>query len=314
MINFLIETVDTNGNSVFQHVFDIGRGGIITITAITLAVILAFYALRSIGIYVLAKRQEVKHAFLAFIPCAWVYVACKIIGNLKTFGSTFAKLAWVFMLIFTISEVMTLAYNVIAYYPLVGNLLIGGKEIYIVDDVESFLRSKPTGYYEYWTGDGIFYDNTFVWPYSPTQEALVRKISQIIQYSSFVFDIASIIVIVHVYIALFRKFWPQHYILATVLSFFGLFSPFVFAIRNKEPIKYSDYLRERYNGAYGPYGPYRYYGNPYGANPNANTPKPPEHPFSEFAERGEVDPGDPFTEFSDKKQSDDRKENQDKDE
>lgn len=300
MISFLME-----GMNGFKLVFEISHGGVIAISAIAVAIILGFYALRSIGLYVLAKRQEVKHAFLAFIPYAWLYLACKIIGNLRTFGSTFAKLAWVFLLFFAMSEVMTLVYNVLVYYPLVGNVLIGGKTIFIVEDVEEFLRSE-VGYQQYWTGENILYNNSFAWPYSPAQEAIIRKTTDVIFYSSLVFDIASIIVTVHVYIALFRKFWPQHYVLATILSFFGLFAPFVFAIRKKDPIKYSDYLRQRYNTYYGPYGPYGYYGNPYGrppygANPNPNEQRPPEHPFSEFAERGEVDPGEPFDEFNEKK-------------
>jgi hypothetical protein len=120
-----------------------------------------------------------------------------------------------------------------------------------------------------------------------------------------------------VYIALFRKFWPQHYVLATVLSVLGLFAPFVFAIRKKNAVNFSEYMRSRYNMYYTPYGnPYGRppYGNPYGnpyANPNAEQQTPPEHPFSEFAERGEANPGDPFEEFSDKKGNDANTKNKD---
>ena len=87
--------------------------------------------------------------------------------------------------------------------------------------------------------------------------------------------------------------------LFSILSIFGLFGPFVFAVRNREPIDYMDYVRSRY----------RYYGNPYGGgpynnpygNPPQNQQRPPETPFSEFAERGEIDPGDPFADFSNDK-------------
>ena len=43
-------------------------GGLIAIICCLLAVSLAFYLLRSIGLYVLAKKNGVKHAFLAWIP------------------------------------------------------------------------------------------------------------------------------------------------------------------------------------------------------------------------------------------------------
>ncbi|MBQ3219532.1 MAG: sulfur globule family protein [Clostridia bacterium] len=311
MVTFLIE-----GMNGFEMIMEISHGGIIASVVISLLIMLAFYALRSIGIFVLAKRQNVKHAFLAFIPCVWMYTACKIIGNLKTFGSTFAKLAWVFACIFAVAEILTLVYNVLAYYPLVGNLLIGNKNVYYVDNVEKFLTSN-LGYYEYWTGDGFVYDNTFIWPYSPKAEAVILKLTSVTTWLSLVFDIASIFVTVHVYIALFRKFWPQHYILATVLSFLGLFAPFVFVIRKKEAIKYSDYLRSRYNAYYGPYGnPYgrpphgNPYGNPYG-NAYGGQDTQPEHPFAEFAERGEVNPGDPFEEFSEKGKKDDKTDKKD---
>ena len=56
-------------------------------------------------------------------------------------------------------------------------------------------------------------------------------------------------------------------------------------------MNYIDYLRSRYQ--------HTYYGNPYANNPQG--PRPPEHPFSEFAGKGDVDPGDPFKEFTDDK-------------
>jgi hypothetical protein len=42
-----------------------------------LAVIIAFYALRSIAIFVMAKRRNIKNAWMAFLPCIWFYTACK---------------------------------------------------------------------------------------------------------------------------------------------------------------------------------------------------------------------------------------------
>ena len=102
------------------------------------------------------------------------------------------------------------------------------------------------------------------------------------------FDIANIFVVITVYVNLFKRYLPNHYLLAAIISLLGFFAPFVFAVRKREPMNYIDYLRSRYQ-----HNPY--YGNPYANNPQGQ--RPPEHPFSEFAGRGEVDPGDPFNEF-----------------
>ena len=117
---------------------------------------------------------------------------------------------------------------------------------------------------------------------------------------------------IFLYINILRKYYPQHYIIASVFSFLGLFGPFVFSIRNRKETKYSDYIRARYGNMYGPYS------NPYNGNPNDprygdprygqnyREERPPETPFKDFAERGDVDPGDPFSEFSDDKDKKDK--------
>ncbi|MBQ9734884.1 MAG: hypothetical protein IJV95_03385 [Clostridia bacterium] len=271
---------------------------------LTLAVVLAFYALRSIGLYVLAKRQNVKHAFLAWIPCVWMFTACKLIGNIKTFGRPFAKLALIFCIVFSVAEVLTIVYEILVYFPLVGNYLAGREICYApyitADDVE-FLAN----YSEYATNSDIYVTSEFVNPYG-VGIITVNKILSVISIVSMIFDLASTVIVIMVYINLFRKFWPQHYVLAAILSIFGLFAPFVFAIRKKEPINYMDYIRSRYN--YNPYAnPYGPQGGPYGGNPYGNpygAPKAPEHPFEEFADKGEVNPGDPFSEFSAKNNDD----------
>jgi hypothetical protein len=115
-------------------------------------------------------------------------------------------------------------------------------------------------------------------------------------------DLATIIIEVTLYINLFKRFWPKHFVLASILSIFvGLFAPLVFAIRKKDPVNYIDYLRSRYS--YYPYGmPYgnNQYGGPQnrGENGPVHRPDVPDYPFEEFAERGDVDPGEPFGEFS----------------
>ena len=76
----------------------------------------------------------------------------------------------------------------------------------------------------------------------------------------------------------------------------GIFAPLVFVVRNIEAMDYSEYVRNRYNNMY-------VNGNPYGGAYN-RPPQAPPTPFEEFAEKGEVDPGDPFAEFGSKKNND----------
>ena len=88
-----------------------------------IAIVLAFYALRSIAVFVMAKKRNVNNAWIAFLPCVWFYTACKIVGDTKFFGKTFNQLAWVFTAVFTISKVLVFAYNFIVYLPVVGNFV-----------------------------------------------------------------------------------------------------------------------------------------------------------------------------------------------
>ena len=63
---------------------------------IYLCVTIAFYLLRSFGIFVLSKRAGLDKRAMAFIPFVWIFLACKLIGNVQIFGRAFAKLALLF--------------------------------------------------------------------------------------------------------------------------------------------------------------------------------------------------------------------------
>ena len=266
----------------------------IWITAvIALLIPVALHVLRAIGLYKLAKKKELKCAFIAWIPCVWIYVAIRLIGESRIFGTTMAKLAVIFTVVFAAAELVTLAYNFIVYFPYIGNYL-AGRNIYIVEEGSVV----PVECLEYWS----------VGPYKNIY--LIQNIMNVIYYVSAILDIAYAVIIVTVLINLFRKYWPQHYVLASILSLFGLDGIFIFVIRNKQPVNYMDYIRSRYQNynPYGPYGPNPYgqnpYGqnpyqnNPYGQNPNANAE--PESPFEDFQDPSEKKPEDPFSDFSDK--------------
>ncbi len=273
-----------------------------TTVGIYFGAMLAFYVLRSIGVYVLAKRQGIKCKVLAWIPCLWFYVVCKLVGKSRFFGKPIENLALLFVIIFSLSQVLAFVESLLVYFPLVGNF-ISGREILISSTaLENVGDLYP---FSHIIGMRIYYVGEYADPYGMGGIQTVNLILSIIGYVSMFVDLAEIVITISVYFALFRKFWPQHHVLASLLTIFlGLFAPFVFVIRKKEPVNYMEYLRSRYN--YNPYA--NPYGNPYN-NPNSynnpynngqSAPKRTEHPFSEFAEKDEVDPGNPFSEFSDK--------------
>ena len=276
----------------------INGGTIWTIFAIVAVFAIGFYLLRSIGLFVMARRAEMKLAFFAWIPLLWVYLACKLVGNVRAFGTTVEKLAIAICIIFGVAEILTFTTEFLIYFPIVGNLL-KGRPIYLLAlndmspaNIQAYCQNNNL--MEWASNVYVSTDPTqFVDPYGDKIYAINNALG-IINPISAVLDLLSIIAMATVYIQLFRKYYPQHYMLAGILSLFGLFGPFVFSVRKREPVNYMDYIRERYQ-RFG-YGPYY---NPYNTPQGRNMERPPDTPFKDFAEKGEVDPGNPFEDFFD---------------
>lgn len=278
-----------NGVTQEQGSVEISTAMVILFACIVVGIYIAFYVLRSIGLYKLARRQNVAHAFLAWIPCVWMFTACKIIGNTKIFGNTAEKLAIWACVIFSFATIIPFAYNFLVYFPYVMYYIQGGSIDLIVN---GSVVIQPV------TTAGITFNNLFDTPAIDT----VLKILYAVNY---IFRFGEIFINVFLYINLFRKFWPEHYILAAVLSFFGLFPILVFAIRDREEVDFNEYLRKRYYGSgYTPYGGNGYGNNEgqrtyYGSQGGVNNGQSEQNndPFDEFSGR----PEEPFGEFSDNK-------------
>ena len=268
---------------------------------IAFAIVFALYALRSVGLFVLAKKQGIKNYGIAFVPVAWFYIACKLVGKTKFFDKPIEKLAWVFCLVFAGAEILTFVYNFIIYFPLFEYVFIHNGELLI----GTYAQGEGMMLYMSISDEvGIFVNKEIV-PFG-LSVTTINKILDGIYYASSIFDIASIVVSITIYINLFRKFWPQNYMLAAILSIFlGLFPIFVFIIRNKPAVNYSEYMRARYEAYRNSYNntynttynnPQN---NPYGNvnnQPNPNAQK--ESPFEEFEDKKETQ--EPFSEFDKK--------------
>jgi len=264
--------------------------------AISIAIALAFYALRSIALFKMAKKRGIRKAFLAWFPLLWFFIACKLVGKVKIFGSTFEKLAVWFCLIFSLAEFLAFAYEFLIYFPVIGNFL-AGNQLYILP-AEMTTGKIRNNCVQIWEDFEIYgRAGQYVNPYVQAGiSTVINGIMTGVYYASMVFDLLSIVVTLSLFVQLFKKYWPSHFVLATILSFIlGLFPIFAFVVRNKEPMDYTEFLRSRYNSFYAN-------GNPYGGAYQNRPPQDvPPTPFEEFADKDEIDPGEPFSEFASKK-------------
>lgn len=245
-----------------------------------IGIIAAFYVLRSLGLYKLAKNNGYAKAYIAWIPCVWTWLLFKLVGEQNIFGISFGKFATLLCVICSAAMALPVISNFFNYFPLVGYYFesLGSGGQIIINMEQGYIATYPS------------LINYFDTP-------AINVIVNIIDILAYVLDFVSVVVQAFAFIYLFRTFWPEHYILASILSVCGLFAPFVFAVRNRKPIKnYVEYMRKKY-----------YYNNPYGPNPYGRTgdysaPKP-QDPFEEFEDKDKTNSqnDEPFSEFDNRK-------------
>jgi hypothetical protein len=267
---------------------DVPNGMVWSSLRIWIAITLAFYVLRSIGLYVMAKMQNFNFKWMAFVPCVWIYVACRLVGESRFFNTTFKKLAVIATVIFGVGQLIQFVFNFILYFPVIGNLLAGGEVVFNMAEESTITYLEPIV-----SGFPFFVESNPYTQLGITKEFLYA-ILNVLDLSSSLFSLASTIILISIYVCLFKKYWPQHFILVPVLSWMGIFAPLVFAVRNKEPIDYNEYMKQRYNGWYVNGNPYANRHNPYSQQRSSNEP------FDEFGDKKDKEPGNPFSEFDDK--------------
>lgn len=262
---------------------------------IAVSVAIAFYVLRSIGVYTMAKNANLNNPWLAFIPFAWIYKACKLCKSPVIFGRPSKNFAVYMTVIFCVAEAVGIAYTVVMYFPLVG-YYISGEDIYYIEGsyYPNNLIQYPLTYFctEKYAMSYV-YTNTY-----QTVMSIVSRLRTVI-------NIVEIFFLISLYFALFRDYAPERYWLASILSIFGFFPIFVFAYRKRKPLNYEEYIRSRFSMYNNPYGnPYnnQYNGqNPYGTDFSQRR----EEPYSDFGkENGEKEnepKESPFGEFPDDK-------------
>ena len=213
----------------------------IILLATVLVLSVTLYVFKSIAIYKLAKNHGIDKAYLAWIPFAWIYIPCLLVKEFLFFGTPYGKIALPVCIIFCVYGGLSILFYTFAYLPDV---------VYIT------------------TGRDVYYSNLAI--------TLLEKAGLILMLLDFV----KVVVEINLYIVLFRKYLPQYYIIASVLSIFWLFPIMVFLIRNKVVMSFEQYVRSMNSTSNNTY-----------RETSQPRPSKKDDPFSEFGD------DDPFSDF-----------------
>jgi len=295
----MLTVVDGVGTAV-----DFGLGAIFAVVGVALAITALFYVLRSIGLYVMAKRQNLKYAYIAWIPFAWVFIAGKLSKTANIFGFRIKNFALFLTIFFSVSQGISLIFMLVQYVPLAGYLLqcaSRGETALIGYAMSDQIVFKPEYYNQYQLMSGVYVGTNFTFTYAPW----IIKTLQIMNIVTLVVDIVYMVLLYTMYFNLFRTYWPQHYFSAFLFSIFGLFPIFVFAFRKKDPINYEEFVKARYGDYMARRG--QYYNDPFmdgqGGQNGYNEPNSRnQDPFGEFENSKSQSNSEPFSEYDKKEQ------------
>ena len=238
---------------------------------ISVAIGLTMFILLGIGLFTMAKKREIGKKWLAFVPFARYLLMGKLIGEVRFFGKKTAKLGLITCLILLGANLVTLIITLLSYCSVVELFLReGGVNITMIE--EGMVIEGIKG--------GVSYPRKWVY-----------ILTNVLDMISLFTDIASLIALVTIYVELFKRYAPDHYLLYAILSIIvGIEGIMVFIVRNKPAVNYGEYMKEKFIKMQGGF-----------MNMQRNAP---EDPFKEYARKGEYDPGDPFGEFSQSKPTD----------
>ena len=270
-------------NYFFQSGLENGTGVSVTNAVICIVVALslwvAAFVLQGVGLSVMAKKANAKHARLAFVPFAYLLLVEELAGQMTFFGHKVRRLGLWVMIAEIVATIYHIMYAVAIYVLFVENGSL------------CELTQTNVGSYVIWTG---LSDSAVFWYQF---------------YNAFI--ILSILTLVYtiLLLMLYMGFYKRYaYRNATWLGLGGVIIAFfngvaTFVLRERNRVDYEviirarqeAYRRQQQGGAYGnpygnPYGgPYR---SPYGSTPPASPSSPSgQEPFGEFND-------DPFGEFS----------------
>ena len=256
----------------------------------------AMFILQGVGLFVMAKRRNLKKKWLAFVPFANIYYMGKLAGECGFFGHKMKNAGLYAM----IAQIVAVAFTCTYIWA----------ECYLY-----FNHGVPQQ------------ETPFSVPYWPGLTGFSLSVSKFYDYCELLLSIiglAAELLLLVLVMGLYKKYQPKNYMGLSMLTLFIPMTRFIalFVLRDRPAIDYDEYMRARREaymrrqqqqyGGYGnpynpPYGnPYNRpygqggYGEPYGQNQGQRQPPKPEDPFEEFpseenkTESGQTDGDDGF--------------------
>lgn len=265
---------------------------VLLIVVVSICVVL--YFLRACALNKLAKNcgdNKISNiAYLSFIPFMWVYVLACLAGRINFFGNQIKKLPLILLLVYSVGKILMIIDNVLIYGPIGFYFLKGNIVCFNLTD--------------YTTNFTYIFDSNIMLEYSLIPFKNIDAINMfllIIEAVSGILSFLSDIVLIFVFIAFFKKFWPDHYFAGTILSIFGFFPIVVFIIRKRTAIDYEAFIRERFESMYNVNNNQNNY---YGQNSSQNYSQGShlnDDPFDSFGNDNDKETeDDPFSEFDKK--------------
>ena len=266
--------------------YNIPLSTLIVSLCVMLAVNIALYLFRSFGIYTLAKRRGIKYLWMAFMPILWIYLVGKIIGKVSMFNKKI-NFGLIAVIVIGIYQVLHLAQTILAYIPIV-DLYFQGQQLYYCVDIEIMEKLGFVASQQYTFNASIFTVNPLYMDYT------YEIITSIISITANILDIFNVILLMMLYVYLFRAYNPRNYFMFALLSlFFGIFGIFVFAIRKRQYVDYNEYMREQFQKMYAHRTGFMNNGENYQGGQDQGKDEP-------FKEYGKEEDSEPFDEFNDK--------------
>ncbi len=185
----------------------------VTTLATSTLISLVFFIFKGIGLYTIAKRENIKNPFLAFIPFASFYLLGKIVGRVKVFGYHVKNLGLITMISLIVYYALGFTYDILLY----GENLVS---LFTAGDI-GILTS---------TYGSVWVDVVL---------AVFRGISNIVYLICYIFLIMTF----------FMYYGKSARIAYSLLSIFidPLFGIFVFVVRKNERFDYSQYMKMRFD-------------------------------------------------------------------
>ena len=215
-----------------------------------------------LGMYVMASRRNMKHAWLGFLPFLNTYYAGKIAGEANFFGQKMKRHG---------------------LYAMLAEILYVGISIFAI--VTSVFLMNPNFWETTVTTSGETVTK-FVAENVPAQFQWIIAANDCAGILSSLIFIVMIIFMCVVYNAVYRKYYMRGpfimTILSTILPFRGIV---MFCVRKNTPVDYNEVMRKRMEAMY----------RAHNVEAPPSTPNAPS-PFDEFGEKRPTERS-PFSEF-----------------